>query len=62
VETYGTARQPTDDNLIQRMRFARWITKATHTHTHTSCFSRQQWLGPRTPVLRLYLDYLSCWI
>jgi hypothetical protein len=35
VEKYGTARQTTDDNIIRRMRFACWITKATHTHTHT---------------------------
>jgi hypothetical protein len=30
---YGTARQPTDDNIIRRMRFAFCITKATDTHT-----------------------------
>ena len=30
VETYGTA---TDDNIIPRMRFASWITKATDTHS-----------------------------
>jgi hypothetical protein len=35
VEKYGTARQTTDDNIIRRMRFACWITKATDTHTHT---------------------------
>jgi hypothetical protein len=33
VEKYGTARQATDDNIIQRMRFACWITKATDTHS-----------------------------
>jgi hypothetical protein len=32
MEKYGTARQATDDNIIRRMRFACWITKATHTH------------------------------
>jgi hypothetical protein len=26
---YGTARQATEDNIIRRMRFACWITKAT---------------------------------
>jgi hypothetical protein len=31
VEKYGTARQATDDNITQRMRFACWITKATDT-------------------------------
>jgi hypothetical protein len=33
VEKYGTAGQATDDNIIQRMRFACWITKATDTHS-----------------------------
>jgi len=31
----GIARKAKDDNTIRRMRFACWITKATHTHTHT---------------------------
>jgi hypothetical protein len=35
VEKYGEAEQTTDDNIIQRMRFALWITKATRTHTVT---------------------------
>jgi hypothetical protein len=40
VEKYGTARQATDDNIILRMRFACWITKATDTLRicNTSCF------------------------
>jgi hypothetical protein len=29
LENYGTARQATDSNIIQRMRFACWIIKAT---------------------------------
>jgi hypothetical protein len=33
VEKYGTARQATDDNIIRRMRFACWISKATDTHS-----------------------------
>jgi hypothetical protein len=33
VEKYGRARQATDDNIIRRMRFACWITKATNTHS-----------------------------
>jgi hypothetical protein len=33
VEKYGAARQATDDNIILRMRFACWITKATDTHS-----------------------------
>jgi hypothetical protein len=35
VEIYGTAGQATDDDIMWRMRFALWRTKATHTHTHT---------------------------
>jgi hypothetical protein len=47
---YGTARQATDDNIIQRMRFACWTTKATNTHSDyitLIAFSRQQWLRER---------------
>jgi hypothetical protein len=33
VEKYVTARQATDDNIIRRMRFECWITKATDTHS-----------------------------
>ena len=33
LKKYGRARQGTDDNIIRRMRFACWITKATDTHT-----------------------------
>jgi hypothetical protein len=30
---YGSSRQATGDNIIQRMRFTCWITKATDTHS-----------------------------
>ena len=32
VKKYGTTRQATDDNVIRRMRFTCWITKATDAH------------------------------
>jgi hypothetical protein len=32
VGKYGRAGQATDDNIIRRMRFACWITKAADTH------------------------------
>jgi hypothetical protein len=32
---FGRAGQVTDDDIIWRMRFAFWRTKATHTHMHT---------------------------
>jgi hypothetical protein len=33
VEKYDIVRQATDDNIIQRMLFECWITKATDTHS-----------------------------
>jgi hypothetical protein len=50
VEEYGKARQPTDGDIIGRMHFARWITKATDTHPEyvtLITFPRQQWLHER---------------
>ena len=32
VEKYGTNRLATDDNTMQHMRLAFWITKATNRH------------------------------
>jgi hypothetical protein len=55
VEKYGTARQATDDNIIRRMRFACWVTKATDTHPEYAIlisFPRQQRLRERASVLR----------
>jgi hypothetical protein len=33
VEKYGTASQPTDANIIRRMRFAYWLRLQIHTQT-----------------------------
>jgi hypothetical protein len=33
-EKYSTARQATDDNIIQRMRFVCWKTKTTDTYAY----------------------------
>ena len=54
VEIYGTARQATDDNIIQRMHLACWLTKAIDTHIifNTYSFPRQEWLRERTSMLR----------
>jgi hypothetical protein len=63
VEKYGRAGQATDDNVIRRMRFACWITKATDTHSEYVIlinFPRQQWLGERASMLSLYVHCLSC--
>jgi hypothetical protein len=51
-----TARQATDDNIIRRMRFACWITKATDTHSEyviIIAFPRQLRISKRALVLRL---------
>jgi hypothetical protein len=37
VEIYCTAEQATNDNIIRRMRIARWIIKATNTHPDFVC-------------------------
>jgi hypothetical protein len=52
---YARARQATDGNIIRRMRFACWITKATDTHSEyviLIAFPRQQWLRERATMLR----------
>ena len=52
---YGRARQAADDNIIGRMRFSRFITKATDTHSEyvmLIAFPRQQWLYERPSMLR----------
>ena len=52
---YGTARQATDDNKIRCICIARWISKATDTHSEQVIFiasPQQQWLGERASMLR----------
>jgi hypothetical protein len=54
-------RQATGDNIIRRMRFACWITKATDIHTQyviLISFPRQQSLRERALMLR-YI-YIAC--
>jgi len=51
VEKYGRAKQATDENVTQRMRFICWMTKATDTHSEyviLIAFPRQQWLRERS--------------
>jgi hypothetical protein len=55
VEKYGTARHATGDNIIRLLRVARWITKATDTHSEYVIFiasARQKWLRERASMLR----------
>jgi hypothetical protein len=58
---YGRAIRATDDNIIRRMRFACWITKATDTHSEyviLIAFPRLQWLRERATMLRY--TYIAC--
>ena len=55
----GGARETTDENIKRRMRFARWISKATHylslstsEYVILNAFPRQQWFRKRASVLR----------
>ena len=54
-------RQVTDDNIIRRMCFVRWITKATDTHSEyviLIAFAWQQWLRERASLLRVVPVFL----
>ena len=54
-------RQATDDNMIRRMRFACWMTKATDTHSECVillAFARQQWLRESVSMWRCM--YIAC--
>jgi hypothetical protein len=55
AEKYGGAGQVTDDNVIQRMRFACLIIMATDTlskYVIFIAFPPQQWLRERALILR----------
>jgi hypothetical protein len=62
MEKYCGARQATDDNIIRRVRFPCWITKATNTHLEyviLIALPQQQRLRERATMLRLYVHCLS---
>jgi hypothetical protein len=55
VEECGTPRQVTDENIIWRMRFVCWITKATDIHSEyiiIIAFSTATMVSERASVLR----------
>jgi hypothetical protein len=61
VEKHGKARHATDYNIIRRMSFACWITKATDAYLEYVihiAFPQQQWLRERVAVLRY--TYTTC--
>jgi hypothetical protein len=59
---YVRAGQVTCDNLIWRMHFAYWLTKAIATHSVyliLTAFPRRQWLRERASVCHSYASCLS---
>jgi hypothetical protein len=58
---YGKAGQATDDNIIRRMRFVCWVTKATDTISECvtlTALARQKWLRERPSILGY--AYIAC--
>jgi len=58
----GTAREATDDYIIQRMRIDCWIIKDKHTHSEYKipiAFPLQPWLGECVFMLH-YTHIASC--
>jgi len=54
----GTARQTTDDNIVQSINIACWVPKATDTHSEfviIFAFPLLQWLRESPSISRLYL-------
>jgi len=64
VQKYGRVGEATGDNIIMRMGFACWITKATNTNWEyviLIAFPRQQLLLDRASTVTFYVHCLSCW-
>jgi hypothetical protein len=61
VEKFGRVGQTTDDNIIQRMRFTCWITKATNTLRicNTYSFSTATMITRTSLNVTLYIHCLS---
>jgi hypothetical protein len=64
VEKPGRARQATYDNIIRRMRFACWITKAVDTHSqyvgsNSDCFSTAT-MSTRTHLNVTFVRTFAC--
>jgi len=61
VEKCGRAGQATDDNIIQRMRIAYWLTKVTNTDSEyviLIAFALQKRLRERASIL--HCMYITC--
>jgi hypothetical protein len=62
VEKCGRVREATNNNVIWRLCFACWTTKATHLHSEYEIltgFPWQQWLQKHI-LFCLYIHCLSC--
>ena len=60
MKMYGTARQATGENIIRRMHFAFWMTKATDTlGIYNTAFPQLRWLRELASMLSLYVHCLS---
>jgi hypothetical protein len=55
VEKYSTAGKGTDDNIIQSMRFACWISKATNTHSEYSILAAFSWQNGYAQLFPCYV-------
>jgi len=59
---HGRAGQASDDNIIRRIHYACWITKATDTHSEyvivLVALPRQEWFRERVSLLSLYVHCL----
>jgi hypothetical protein len=63
VKKYGTAKQTTDDNIMQHIYFECWITKATDTHSEyviLNGFSTAKMVTRTCLSVTLYVFCLCC--
>ena len=61
MEKYCTAGQPTDENIIRRMRFEYWIFNARDTHSEYVVFilhGRNSYANAPQYLFYMYLDFL----
>ena len=64
MEKYGTEGHATYDNIIRCMRITCRLTRAADSHSAfviLNAFPQQQWLRERASVLRLYVNWLTCY-
>ena len=63
MEKYDRAGQATDDNIIRRMRFACWITKAINVRSENmSLITFSTAVVVKAPCALLYVRRLSCYL